>query len=120
MVNYRSKQWMARIRAMRGKKRPKKAAGSIPRRQKTRRKTPTMARRRNYRRRSGGGLGGFSIKKLAVGALAGMALGSGIMGYGAGYLLGGIPGVIGAFAAPYIAKMTTGGTSSGLPIKIYS
>lgn len=75
-----------------------------------------MAKRRKSSRGSSGWKS--TATKFVAGAGAASLLGGGILGYGAGFLLGGIPGVAGAFLAPQAAGLIqgfTGGsrTSSG-------
>ncbi len=76
-----------------------------------------MARRRytvaRYpRRRRSGGLGGISLKKVGMGILAGAVL-PGVIGYGAAYVLAGVPGAIGAFISPMALNMIGGANIMG-------
>jgi len=85
-----------------------------------------MARhKKSYHRKSSGGfLGGGMLKKLVFGAAVGMAtpyvmsmvninlpVDSKIVGAGAGFAVGGVPGAIGAFVAPMLlgGQPSTGG-----------
>jgi hypothetical protein len=76
-----------------------------------------MARRRYSRSRGGFGFGGSmmgAVKKAGMGAVAGLVLGTGILGLGAGFLVGGIPGAAGAFLSPQI-KNALGGVTGQVP-----
>lgn len=73
-----------------------------------------MAKRKYNRRASGGGFGfgggvGGTLKKVAIGAGAGILVG-GLLGVGAGFLLGGVPGAAGAYFAPQIKNAISGVT----------
>jgi len=132
MVTAKQRAWrkkfarMARSGKFRKRKKRSKSRTSTTSRRRTKRRSSRMARRRrSYSRRSGLGINKNTISKflagMAVGSIAGAALGDNMLVKGAaGYFLGGLPAIVGAvFGTNLLGGLTgfvggsTGGDTSG-------